>query len=178
MNRRLVRPRAAWFILLVAVTLAGCATRHAVAPDLRIAKEVPTEAALAWLRQAVSITTSGGGSGRICGIDSRGIRPRSGSAVIPFGAYRSQPYGGGEGLVATNLGYALYMTEEKDAVAGWVVVTRKDAGLLGSGDECYVYKREYQAPATANQMAAVKNEVERTLSALASLGVEVVTVKK
>ena len=177
MNKCAGMPRAALSAMLVTVVLTGCAARQAVAPDLRIAREVPTGAAIAWLRQAVSITAADGGSGRICVIDNRGIRPRNDSAIAPFSAYRSQPYGGSGGLIATNLGYALYITENIDAVAGWVVVTRKDPGILGSGDECYIYKREFQGPAAANQLSTVKHEVERTLSALASLGVEVVANK-
>lgn len=159
-------------VALIAALLAGCAARQIVVPDFKVAREVPAESAVNWLKRAVTIAA--GASGRVCAIDDKGIRARAGQPAMPFTAYRSLPYGSGNtGLVATHLGYAVYITETRDALAGWVVVTRKDAGVLGSGDECYVYNREVNGAAAERELATVKSEVERTLSALAALGVEV-----
>lgn len=173
-NRMTKRTRTTLTAGAVVITalLAGCAARQMVVPDLRIAREIPTEAALSWLKRAVTIAADV--SGRVCAIDEKGIRARAGHAAQPFTLYRSLPYVvGGGGLISTDLGYAVYITETRDALAGWVVVTRKDAGVLGSGDECYVYNREVNGAAAERELATVKSEVERTLSALAALGVEV-----
>jgi len=144
-----------------------------VAPDFQLSREVPSEAALNWLQRAVTI--SAGANGRVCQIDGNGIRARSGHATASFCAYRTHPYGAGSGsLLASNLGYSVYLSDTRDSLAGWVVVSRKDLGTPASGGECYVYNRSVTSATAEGELAVVKSDVECTLGALASLGVEVV----
>ncbi|MCF8200222.1 MAG: hypothetical protein K9J42_15750 [Sulfuritalea sp.] len=159
--------------IVLAASLGGCANNMTVLPDLKITREIPADAALAWLKRVAAKF----GETRIpaCRYDGTGILPGDGDKPIPWKQLHTKPY---EILnLSGDLGYAVYATQERNTVAGWVVIEPKNArtGLvtIGIGDKCSAYYAHHKT-ATEAQIADTQKGVERSLSALAALGVEIV----
>lgn len=161
-------------VLLAVIVLAGCAaTQQSVTPDLKITREIPTEAALTWLKK-VAAPARIGSRVPACKYNGQGILSRDGKSTVAWAMLRSSPWS--VGFSHTIGSYAVYVMDTRDAVAGWVTVSRREtrdsAGFIFSdhGDECgafYVHHRT----ANESQIAEVQKNTERTLSALAALGV-------
>lgn len=177
------------FALLI---LAGCATQQSVMPDLRISREIPTDVALAWLKKVAAPEPHIGGGIPACQYNDQGIFARDGKSTVTWTGLRTSPQTGG--ISHTVGSYQVLVVKTPNEVTGIVTVSRKDirdsAGLAfpNHRDECSAFyvRRSHaseskmnKATRTLSQWAAldeariteVKQNVERTLSALAALGV-------
>lgn len=69
-----------FLIAAFATHLSGCATQQAVMPDLKITREIPTEAALAWLKKVAAPEPHIGGGIPACQYNDQGIFARDGKS--------------------------------------------------------------------------------------------------
>lgn len=166
----------AWgcLIAVLATLLSGCATQQTVMPDLKISREIPADAAVAWLKKVAAPRQIDDLAA--CRYNATGIQSRDNKSNIPWNAIHTNPWAGANSFSQSVGSYTVYAADTRDSVIAWVTVSRKEvrdsAGFVFSdhGDECSAF---YVRHGTANEarIAEVTKDVERTLSALAALGV-------
>ena len=161
--------------VLLAVSFSGCAslsgvTESTVSPNLKISREIPTDIAIGWLKKVATAHYEI----PACRYNDQGIVSRDGNSTISWNKLRSSPWSAG--FTHTIGAYEVYATNTRDSATGWVTVSRMEVRVGGNllssnhGDECSAFHLSNKTINEA-QIAEVQKSVERTLSALAALGV-------
>lgn len=146
-------------VILAGLLLSACAIpSKSVSVDRAILQDIPPEAALAWLQQAPKKV---GGIWHLCEWTPQGVRI------------------GDELVAAQNMRTNVVQRVVEDGLYGGIIeIVKKDNSALttafSTSGRCTAYDVEYHGKSDPEHIESMRRDMNKTLSALGALGVELV----